>query len=235
MEVEIKVRRFNGEKSYWQKYRVPVLSGMTVLDALLYIKENIDATLSFRYSCRMGVCGSCAVKINNKPRLACETQILQLKDVQIEPINNFRVIKDLITDFDDFFAKHRIVKPYLIRKNDSYEKPVEMIQTPKQLKKYYRYSLCIKCGACNSVCPVSSTRDDYLGPAIMTTVYRFMTDNRDEGKDERFKIVSSERGVWRCHFASECSEVCPKNVEPAKAVQKLRIKSIIYEIKKFFK
>lgn len=224
--VEFKIRRYDGKKSYWQSFEVPAKRGMTVLEALYYIKENYDSSLAFRASCRMGICGSCAMKINDKPRLACETQVLTLGNtVKVEPLDNFKVIKDLITEFDGFFEKHRAVKPYLIRKDDNYAEPKELLQTPEELNEYYVFTLCIKCGACYSVCPAAATLDEYLGPAAMTAAYRFCADSRDEGQKERYEIVSSSNGVWRCHLAMECSEVCPKNVEPAKAVQLLRRKT----------
>ncbi len=215
------IRRFD-EKSYWQSFEVPVKRGMTVLDALFYVRENLDPTLAFRASCRMGICGSCAVKINGKPRLACETQISKFKkEIKVEPIDNFKVIRDLVTEFEGFFAKHKKVKPYLIAEAD-YENPVEWLQTPKELSRYYVFSLCIKCGACASVCPASATLNGYLGPAALVSAYRFNEDSRDNGKEERLKIVSDSVGVWRCHSAMECSEVCPKQIEPAKAIQLLR-------------
>ena len=228
-----RIKRFDGEKEYWSEYEVEVKKGMTVLDALFYIRENLDGSLAFRVSCRMGVCGSCTMKINNKPRLACETQVMDLKSdvIVIEPLDNYNVIKDLVVDFDGFFKKHAKVKPYLIRKVENYEKPAELIQTPKQLDEYYQFALCIKCGACYSVCPASATRKDYLGPAAFASAYRFIKDSRDEGKEERIPEVSCDGGVWRCHFAAECSEVCPKNVDPAKAVQKLRWEAVKHSIR----
>lgn len=220
---EFRVRRYDGFRSYWQSFEVPAKRGMTVLEGLYYIKENLDSSLAFRASCRMGICGSCAMKINGKPRLACETQILFLGNkITVEPLENYRVIKDLVTDFEGFFAKHKAVKPYLIRQDENYEEPKELLQTPEQLNEYYVFTLCIKCGACYSVCPAASTLDSYLGPAAMAAAYRFCADSRDEGQRDRYEVASSSQGVWRCHLAMECSEVCPKNVEPAKAVQMLR-------------
>lgn len=217
------IKRFD-EESYWQSFEVPTRKAMTVLDGLFYIRENIDPTLAFRASCRMGICGSCAVKINGKPRLACETQLSKFKkEVKIEPLDNFKVLRDLVTEFETLFAKHRKVKPYLIAKDISYENPVEQIQTPEQLRKYYIFTLCIKCGACISVCPAAATLESYLGPASLVSAYRFNADSRDHGKEERIRIVSESFGVWRCHSAMECSEVCPKQIEPAKAIQLLRL------------
>lgn len=221
--MRFKIRRFDEKRgAYWQTFEVPTRTAMTVLDALFYIRENIDQSLAFRASCRMGICGSCAVKINGKPKLACETQLARLKEVKLEPLDNFAVIKDLVTEFEGFFAKHKKVKPYLINPKVSYENPVEQIQTPKQLEAYYDFSLCIKCGACYSVCPTSATLESSLGPAALVAAYRFNADSRDYGREERLKIVSEASGVWRCHSAMECSEVCPKQIEPAKAIQLLR-------------
>jgi len=237
MDVEFRIKRFDGLEHYWQSIKVPVKRGMTVLEGLYYIKENLDSSLAFRASCRMGICGSCAMKINSRPRLACETQILHLNSntVVVEPLDNFIVLKDLITDFDGFFEKHESVKPYLMREDISYEKPVELLQMPKELKAYYDFTLCIKCGACYSVCPAAATRDDYLGPAAMAAAYRFCADSRDRDKGERIRVVCGDNGVWRCHFAAECSEVCPKNVDPAKAVQKMRVSSAFYMLKRAFR
>jgi len=236
-DVIFRIKRFDGEKSYWSDFVVPAQKGMTVLEGLFYIKATYDGSLSFRASCRMGICGSCAVKINDRPRLACETQILQLNSskIKIEPLDNFKVLKDLVTEFEGFFAKHEAVKPYLIRKDESYAEPVELIQKPEELQVYYDFSFCIKCGACFSVCPAAATREDYLGPAAMAAAYRFNADSRDEGRYFRLATICSDGGVWRCHFAAECSEVCPKNIEPAKAIQKLRFQSAVYMINRAFK
>lgn len=235
-EVLFRIRRFDGEHAYWQDFQFKARKGMTVLEGLYHIKESIDGSLSFRASCRMGVCGSCAVKVNGRPRLACETQIFDIDDtLEIEPLDNMSVLRDLVVDMDGFFRKHEAVKPYLIRGGDNYGNPKELMQTPKELHAYYDFSLCIKCGACYSVCPASATRSDYLGPAAMTAAYRFCADSRDEGKDERLRLVSGSEGVWRCHFNAECSEVCPKNIEPAKAVQKMRLMSAIHIIKSIFR
>jgi len=236
VKVEFRIRRFDGERSYWESYELEAKRGMTVLEALFHIKENLDGSLAFRASCRMGICGSCAVKINDKPRLACETQILAIGKslIKIEPLDNFRILKDLVTDFEGFFAKHKKVKPYLIR-DVSYSNPVELLQSPRELDRYYIYTLCIKCGACYSVCPAAATRESYLGPAAMTAAYRFCADSRDRGKRKRIPILSEDGGVWRCHLAMECSEVCPKGVEPAKAVQMMRRSTAIEMIRSLFR
>lgn len=231
--MKFKIKRFDGKKVYYQEFNVPVKKGLTVLDCLFYIRDNIDPTLSFRVSCRMGICGSCAVKINGKPVLACETQAFKLREpVKIEPIDNFKVLKDLVVDFDGFFEKHKSVKPFIIRDDLNYEKPVEFIQKPEELKKYYEYSLCIKCGACYSVCPAAATNEKYLGPAALVAAYRFIADSRDRGARERINVVLDDHCLWRCHSAMACSEVCPKKIEPAKAIQLLRRKAVFEALRR---
>lgn len=235
-DVTFIIKRFDGEREFWQEFKFKARKGMTVLEGLYLIKEEMDGSLAFRSSCRMGVCGSCAVKINGKPKLACETQIFDAGDVvELEPLDNMQVLKDLVVDMTEFFRKHQAVKPYLIRRDVSYENPKELYQKPEELHAYYNFALCIKCGACYSACPASATRNDYLGPAALTSAYRFCADSRDEGKKERISLVSGSEGIWRCHFNAECSEVCPKNVEPAKAIQKMRIESAINLIKSLFR
>ena len=219
--MKFRIKRFDGERFYWDEFEVPVRKGMTVLEALYYIKENIDGSLTFRASCRMGICGSCAMIINGKPRLACETQVSQFKFVKIEPLKNFNVIKDLVTDFAGFFTRIKTVKPYLIRESNE-----EIRQTPEQLRKYYIYTLCIKCGSCISACPVAKRT---LGPAPIVVAYRFNEDSRDEGKEDRLKILSEH--IWHCHFVSECSEVCPKNLNPAEVIQKLRLEVLKHSVR----
>ncbi len=220
MEVIFRIKRFDGGSSYWDEFKVPI--NMTVLEALFYIKENIDSTLAFRAFCRMGICGSCVIRINKKPMLACETQIskLEKETIELEPLKNFNVIKDLVTDFEGFFKKQKLAKPYLIRKSKG-----EIQQTPKQLEEYYKYTLCIKCGACVSACPVAKR---CLGPAPVVAAHRFNRDSRDEGKEERLKALSDH--IWHCHFVSDCSEVCPKNLHPAEVIQKVRLEVLKFNL-----
>lgn len=227
--ITLKVFRFDPERDTRPKfveYRVPVDEYTRVLDTLLWVKENIDPTLNLRYSCRMAMCGSCGMVINNKPRLACKTMVKDLKTdiVEVKPLSKFKVVRDLVVEMDDLFDKHRSVKPYLIRKDaDEQENPVEFYsQTPKELREYIQYAYCIMCGLCSSSCPIFRSEGVYLGPQALAQAFRYLADSRDEGFDVREKILNSDRGVWRCHFAGECSEACPKGVEPAEAIQRLR-------------
>lgn len=234
-DFEIRRQDDSGNVSY-SSYRVPKKSISTVFEGLLYIKEHLDQTLSMRYSCTMEICGSCAVNINGKPKMACSTIAADLHTdhVKVEPMKHYKVIKDLVVDLDSFFDKYRSVKPYLIR-DDEGDYSAELPQTPKQFKEYEQYSMCIKCGLCLSACPIVGTDEDYIGPAALTAVLRYNLDSRDQGKRFRLEAIGTEEGTSRCHFAGECSEVCPKGVDPSFAIQKLRWQSFKHEIGKVFR
>ncbi len=228
-EVIFEILRYNPEtdkKPELKEYTVQVSKGMTVLDGLNWIKENIDNTLAWRSSCRMGVCGSCGMFINGRARLACNNQILHIdsKKLVIKPLPNFRIIKDLVPDLEDFFEKHRSIKPYLIRRNaEEVEHPQnEFFQSPQELANYIQFAYCIKCGLCLAACPTCATDDRFTGPMALAQGWRYISDSRDEGADEREHALYSRHGVWRCHFAGACSDACPKGVDPAMAIQLLK-------------
>ena len=235
-EITVKIYRINGEKSQWEEYKVPYFQGMTVLDALNYIRENLDNTLAFRSHCRMGVCGSCGMIINGKPRLACNTQIARLNSdvVALEPLYNFPVIRDLVVDLVDFFEKHRSLKPFLIRKDiEERENPkMEYYVSSKDHEKFLQFTYCIMCGNCVAACPTVSADEKYPGPQALTQAYRYLIDPRDEGWGERMEILDDQHGVWRCHFAGACSYSCPKGVDPAMAIQLLKAEVFRYRFGK---
>ncbi len=224
-EVTFRILRYNGtgEPPTERDYTVPVKRGMTVLDGLLYIKENLDGSVSFRYSCRMGVCGSCGMIINGKPALACQTQILDLdRDViTLRPMDNYPNIKDLVPDLTNLFEKHRRIKPYIIRPDrQELDHPTrEYAQSPEELEAFLQFTYCIKCGLCLSACPTVATDPQFIGPQALGQLARYMIDNRDANFDERCDLVDDVHGVWRCHFAGACTEVCPKGVDPALGAQ----------------
>jgi succinate dehydrogenase / fumarate reductase iron-sulfur subunit len=206
-----------------QQFTVPVTKGMTVLDGLTWIKEHEDRTLSWRSSCRMGICGSCGMFINALPRLACNNQIVHLHSdkVVVKPLPNYDMIRDLVPDLEKLFSKHRSVKPYLIRQ-DLKEQNLptgEYFQSAEELVNYIQFAYCIKCGLCLSACPTVATSEQYTGPQALTQGWRYMLDSRDDGTEERAKELYSNHGVYRCHFAGACSQVCPKGVDPALAIQ----------------
>jgi len=225
-DILVHVRRFDPErdgKPRWQDYTLRAEPGMTVLDGLHRIKETLDPTLSWRYSCRMGVCGSCGMLINGRPRLACNTQIFDVaRDrLVLAPMPNYAIVKDLVPDLTPLFEKHVSVHSYIERKDDG-EKAAEFIQTPEELERYLQFSYCIRCGLCMSACPTVASDRNYLGPMPLAQAHRYNGDSRDDGFSERKKIAGSSHGAFRCHYAGECSNVCPKGVDPARAVQLLK-------------
>lgn len=226
--VRFVIKRWNPKEGRFFKseYTVPIYKGMTVLDALLYIKENLDKTLAFRGSCRMGICGTCGLVVNGKPMLACQTQVLLLNTdtVYLEPLYNLPLVKDLIVDHNPFFEKQRKIKPYLIRRDmEEYWNPTrEYLQTPEEHLKYMQFSYCLTCALCYAACPTTATNPNFLGPQALMNAYRFIADSRDEGREERIAIIDNPDGCWGCHLAGACSDVCPKGVDPALAIQLLR-------------
>ncbi|MBS7632081.1 succinate dehydrogenase iron-sulfur subunit [Candidatus Bathyarchaeota archaeon] len=217
--VELTISRFDPEtgKHYTSSYKVPVRKGTTLLEALMYIKDNLDGTLTFRHSCRMGICGSCAVNVNGKPMLACYTQVLDLKEnrLLIEPLSNMRVIKDLVVDIDPFFEKLMKIKNYLVKPEAEFQKPHEFLQSPEDLKKFWDLTLCIKCSICYSACP-ATIDERFLGPASLTANYRFIADSRDQGGSERLKPMADN--IWLCTQCNSCTLFCPKLVGCANAI-----------------
>jgi len=214
--VEFKIRRFDPErnKQYLSTYRVPVRVGMTILDVFNHIKENLDGTLTFRHQCRMGQCGSCGIMVNGKPMLACYTQVLQLgvDTLEIEPLSNLPVIKDLVVDVDPFFDTFLKINPLLIKSEEEFKKLTEFIQVPSDFKRYWDKSICTKCSLCYASCP-AAIDGGFLGPSSLTANYRFLVDTRDEGQSERLKDASGS--IWLCTACSSCSLSCPKEIDCA--------------------
>jgi succinate dehydrogenase / fumarate reductase, iron-sulfur subunit len=220
------IMRYHPEKDktpHMQLYSVPVAKGMTVLDGLIWIKEHQDPTLSWRSSCRMSVCGSCGMFINGLPRLACTNQIAHLHTdrITIKPLPNFDIIRDLVPDIEKLLHKHGSIKPYLIRKDlhEQNHPTAEYFQSGRELLEYIQFAYCIKCGLCWSACPTAATSKSYAGPQSLAQGWRYSVDSRDDGAEERAKELYSPHGVYRCHFAGACSQVCPKGVDPALAIQ----------------
>jgi len=225
----LRVKRANPaveSREHFSAFEIPFEPGMTVLSALLYAKEKKDHSIAIRYSCRMASCGSCGMKINGIPKLACYTQIADYNDktITVEPLENYPVIRDLVTDFDGFFQVHRLIHPFLIRRDlreqETFES--EYKQDTRELDDFLQFSYCIKCGLCNAACPTMATDRLFTGPQALAQAYRYSADSRDEGQLQRIETVDTEHGVWRCHFAGACSFVCPKGVDPALGIQHLK-------------
>ena len=224
----LRIARFNPKKDtekQFMEYSVPVEKWTTVLETILDVKKHYDHSVAVRYSCRQATCGSCGMIINGKPRLACFTKVSELDSdvVTIEPMNNFPIIRDLAVKFERLFDTHHKIKPYLDRDDTELESDAkEFLQSPEELEQYIQFANCIKCGLCNSACPTMATDSSFVGPQALAQAYRYVADSRDKGKDSRLKIIDESHGIWRCHFAGSCSQVCPKGVDPAMGIQLLR-------------
>ena len=230
--VKLRVFRINAVQNpkdvpHFDEFHVPVKRWTTVLDALLDAKSYQDSSIGIRYSCRMASCGSCGMKINGIPRLACYTKIsdLDTNTITCEPLPNFPYIRDLVTDFSQFFNHHRSVMPFIQNKKADIPNVNELSeyeQSPQDLDKFLQFSYCIKCGLCYSACPTVATDLKFPGPQALSQAYRYFADSRDSDKSKRLKVIDTSHGIWRCHFAGSCSNVCPKGVDPALGIQLLR-------------
>ncbi len=211
-----------------QSYEVPVQPDWKVLDALNFIKDEIDPSLSYRWSCRMEVCGSCGMMVNGEPKLTCVVPLSGYGDrVEVAPLANFPVIRDLVTELTGFMEKFEHVKPWILRAKELAVEDGPTSQTPEQLEDFKQFSMCINCMLCYSARPVVSNEPEFLGPAAIALAHRYNLDSRDEGAAERNEIFRGEGTVFSCSFANECSEVCPKNVDPAAAVNQAKMGAVI--------
>ncbi|MGH3780854.1 MAG: succinate dehydrogenase iron-sulfur subunit [Pseudonocardiaceae bacterium] len=235
-DVTLRVTRYRPEQENeptTHSYQVPLGDGWTVLDGLNHIKDQMDGTLSYRSSCRMGICGSCGMTVNGEPRLACATLLADyaLEPVLIEPLNNFPVIRDLVVDIDDVMRKLVTVKPWIVRDDDQPVEAGEYLQTPAELDEYQQYSMCINCMLCYSVCPSYALDPVFLGPATIAIAQRYNLDSRDQGGLERMDALSASDGVWGCTAVGECTSVCPKGVDPAGAIQRYKLTAATESLK----
>jgi fumarate reductase iron-sulfur subunit len=226
MEFEVfRYRPEQEEQPTFQTYKVPIKSDWVILDALNYIKDEIDGTLSYRWSCRMGVCGSCGMMVDGTPVLTCAVFMESYLPgpVRIEPLTNFPVVRDLVIESSDLMSKLKRVKPWIIREEEKPLSEGEHLQTPAELTDFKQYSMCINCMLCYSACPVYGLEPSFIGPAVIALAQRYNLDSRDQGKKQRLEILSEDDGIWQCTFVGECSEVCPKDVDPASAIQRTKV------------
>jgi len=225
-DVVFRVKRYrpaSDSRPRYQEYRIPYRDDMVVLDGLNYIKDHVDPTLAFRWSCRMGICGSCGADVNGHPKLTCGTYVREYRRgvVTVDPLANFPIIKDLVVDFDDFLNKLASVTPYIVREEEGDLKH-EYVQYPEDVEAYRQQSLCINCMLCYAACPVFAASPGFIGPAASALALRYIRDTRDEGADQRLARLNTKSGVWECTFVGGCSVACPKGVDPAAAIQTLK-------------
>lgn len=224
--VTFEIFRYDPDKdkeAYYQTYQVELRRpGYLMLDALNQIKWELDPTLTYRRSCREGVCGSDGLNVNGVNMLSCMTKVEDLgtDHIVVQPLPGMNVMRDLVVDVDDFFAKFITVKPYLIRKSPNPDK--EIYQSPEDRKKLDGLYECIACGCCSSSCPSYWADKKYLGPNAFLRAWRYLADSRDEGAEERLPILNDKHGVWRCHTIYNCVEACPKELNPTEAIMNIR-------------
>ncbi|MFC1438289.1 succinate dehydrogenase iron-sulfur subunit [Streptacidiphilus sp. N1-10] len=224
--ITVRIRRFNPEEhpdAVWVDYQLTVDPKIRVLDAINTIKWEQDGTLTYRRSCAHGVCGSDAMRINGKNRLACKTLIKDVnpeKPITIEPIKGLTVLKDLVVDMDPFFQAYRDVMPFLITTGN--EPTRERIQSEEDVQRFEDTTKCILCAACTTSCPVFWNDGQYFGPAAIVNAHRFIFDSRDEGAEQRLEILNDREGVWRCRTTFNCTDACPRGIEVTKAIQEVK-------------
>lgn len=232
--IEMQVLRYRPEEEerpVWQSYYVPYTDDMSVLQGLQYIKDELDGTLSFRWSCRMAICGSCGMMVNGKPSLSCKTFLRdfyvagQPSRIKIEALHHFPIERDLVIVLDDFIEKLESIKPYIIPKEERTLAQGEYLQTPAQRDTYEQFSSCINCMLCYAACPQYGLNNDFMGPGIIALLHRYNLDSRDGGEAQRMPLVHAEEGAFNCTAVGYCSEVCPKHVDPANAVNVNKSKS----------
>ena len=225
------VTRFDPDKDDAPRqdtYEVPVESHWKVLDALNYIKDEIDGTLSHRWSCRMAVCGSCGMMVNGVPSLTCKDALSNYGDrIEVAPLANFPIVRDLVVDLEGFMDKLESVKPWVMTAKQRAVEEGTYRQSPAELAQFKHFSMCINCMLCYSACPVVANEPEFLGPAAIALGHRYNLDSRDEGNRVRNEIFRGEGTVFSCSYANECSEVCPKHVDPAAAVNQAKFNAVI--------
>ena len=237
--ITLQIARYRPEQDSsvtFDEHEVPCPKDWVVLDGLNHIKDHLDGTLSYRWSCRMGICGSCGMTVNGEPKLTCATFLADYAPgpIRVEPLRNFPVIRDLIVDIGDFMRKLVRVTPWLVRDVDTPVAEGEYRQTPEQLDEYKPFSMCINCMLCYAACPIYGLDPKFIGPAAIALAQRYNLDSRDEGASQRMAVLSEHDGIWGCTFVGECTKVCPKHVDPAGAIQRYKLTAAVESMKAFF-
>jgi len=233
MQVQLRIRRYNPEKSdkpWWGEYTLKdVNPNDSVLDALHKVKWEQDGTLALRRSCAHGVCGSDALRINGANMLACKTLVGRLAKegsnavkIQVEPILGMRVKKDLIVDMVPFFEHYKSVMPFFVNDSPVPENGRERLQSPEDRARFDDTTKCILCAACTTSCPSFWANEKYVGPAAIVQAHRFIFDTRDEAAEDRLKVVGDSFGVWRCRTNFNCTNACPREIEVTRAIAEVK-------------
>ncbi len=224
MKIRLKIRRFNPEtdkKPWWGQYQVECEPTDRVLDTLNQVKWHHDGSLTYRRSCAHGICGSDAMRINGRNRLACKVLVKDLgRHITVEPLLGLPVIKDLVVDMGPFMEHYRSVTPYLV--NDDPPPATERLQSIAERERFDDTTKCILCAACTTSCPAFWARPDYVGPAAIVQAHRFIFDSRDQGAEERLQVLDGPSGVWRCRGIYNCTDACPRDIQVTQAVAEVK-------------
>ncbi|HEV2113788.1 MAG TPA: succinate dehydrogenase/fumarate reductase iron-sulfur subunit [Terriglobales bacterium] len=237
--VTLEVTRYSPEKDAepsLQSFEVPLRKDWVILDALNHIKDKVDGTLTYRWSCRMGICGSCGMMVNGEPKLTCATFLSAYpknKPIRVEPLRYFPVVRDLVVEMSDFMRKLKQAMPWLVRKQEKPLSEGEFLQSPDALDKFKQFSMCINCTLCYAACPVYGLDPVFIGPAALALAQRYNMDSRDQGAEDRMAVLAHPEGIWGCTFVGECTRVCPKHVDPAGAIQQYKLVAALDWFKSF--
>lgn len=224
MQVTVKILRFDPDKdkkAHFETYQLQADPLDRILDVMNQIKWYQDGTLTYRRSCAHGVCGSDAMRINGRNRLACKVLVQDVGEkIQIEPMLGFRILRDLAVDMEPFFEKYRSIKPYLVNYDEA--PTTERLQVPADHEVFDETTKCILCGACSGSCPPYWSSSEFIGPAAIVNAHRFIFDSRDQGTDERLAVLSQGEGVWRCRTVFNCTDACPRGIPVTKAIEQIK-------------
>jgi fumarate reductase iron-sulfur subunit len=235
MPGEISVSLWRGGKDgRYETYSVPRRESQTVLDVVTFVQRNIDPTLSYRFACRVGVCGSCAMTVNGKPRWTCRTHVAKVAGsgkLEIGPLENLAIIKDLATDMQPFFEKWQQAKGVFAPSKTRYDDIEQIPPSSPQRRAADAAIECINCGVCYAACDTVRWNNDYFGPAALTRAWTLVNDTRDAGNTERLQAVSEAGGCHACHSHQSCQELCPQTLNPTASIAGLKRRTVAAYLK----
>lgn len=239
MALTINIQRCSGPNDsniHFDTFKVPHEKAKSVLDVVNYIQNHLDPSLAFRYSCRAGMCGSCSMRINSKNRWACRTSVEKLagNELTIEPLPHYPIIKDLAVDMRPFFERYRRIRAEFVPKVSNRQGFAKISPHSKERSAIDPQIECITCGCCYGECTMVETNRHYLGPAALNRAFTLIVDSRDGATEERLELLNSYEGAWGCHTQFNCTDVCPMNISPTRAIQKLKRKEVVHAIKRVF-
>jgi fumarate reductase iron-sulfur subunit len=227
--IRLEILRYHPEQDdapHFETFEVPANHDTSLLDALRHVKDRLDGSLAFRWSCRMAVCGSCGVMVDGVPKLGCQVFLRDYGDrVRVEPLAHFPIERDLAVDQSDFLQKLQGAGTWLVPGEALDPADGPRRQSPEELDRFAQFSHCINCMLCYSACPQYGLDPGFTGPAVLSLVHRYNEDSRDAGREARRVLLNAEEGVWGCTLVGYCSEVCPKAVDPALAINRNKVES----------